>query len=138
MVIMADGDNHPVARLQRLTNGRPQVSIECTGGHASEGLVLDGDLTPVEIFIGKETPTPLAIVTVAHRTIAHRGVANKKKYGVCALTGRARSRTVHQRFRNRVRRIVDDLLLRHRRRQVIKCLAHRHSGTHSQQKYRRQ
>ena len=125
MVVMSDGDDYPVSWLQCLTNGWPQICIKRTGGHASECLVLNRDFAPIKIFVGEEAPSPLAIVSIAHRTVAHGGVANKEEHGIRTLTSGARSRTIHQRLRDRVRGIVDDFLLSHRRRQVIKRLRHR-------------
>ena len=125
MIVMANAHDHPVARLQSLPHGRPQVSIERSCRHAAEGLILHRDLASVEILVGEESPAPLTIVAVAHRAIAHGRVADEEEYGVRALPGGTRSRTVHKSLRNGVWRIVDHFFLHHWSRQVVEPLRHR-------------
>ena len=125
MIVMANAHNHPVARLQSLPHGRPQVGIERSCRHAAEGLILHRDLASVEILVGEESPAPLAVRAVAHRTVAHRRVADEEEHGVRALPGGTRSRTVHKSLRNGVGRIVDHFFLHHWSRQVVEPLRHR-------------
>ena len=108
---MTDADNHPVARLQSLMDGWPEIGIEVTGGHSAQGLVLDRNLPSVEEVAGEVSPFPLSIVSVAHRTVTHRRVAYQEKHGVLALSGRAGGRTVHQGLGDRVGCVVYDFLL---------------------------
>ena len=122
LIVMSDGDNNPVARFQGLTDGRPQVSIEITGRHATQCLVLNRNPTTVEILAGEVAPTPLPIGAITHRTIAHGGVADEEEHGVLPLTCRAWCRTVHQGLGNGIRCVVDDFLLNRRNREVIKAL----------------
>ena len=110
MVVMSYRDDDPVAWLQGLAHGRPEVGIEVAGGHAAQSLVLYGDLPAIEEVAGKIAPSPLAIVAIAHGTIAHGAVAYQKQYGVSALTGGARGRAVHQGLCDRVGSIIYYLL----------------------------
>ena len=75
---MPDGDDDPVAWFQGLTDGRPKVGIEVTGGHAPQCLILNRDPATIEILAGKIAPTPLAIGAITHRTVAHGGVADEE------------------------------------------------------------
>ena len=72
VVVMADGDNHPVAWTDGLLDGLPQLVIERAAAHATKRLVLDGDLGGVEILVGIVSPSPLAIVTITQSTCSHR------------------------------------------------------------------
>ena len=44
IIIMSDGNNHPVARTYCLLDGLPQLIIECATAHASKRLILNGNL----------------------------------------------------------------------------------------------
>ena len=92
-VVMTDRDDHPVACLQGIPHSWPQVGIEGAGGHASQGLVLHGDASPVEILVEEISPSPLAVVAIAEGAVAHGGVADQEEYGVVALTGGSGCRT---------------------------------------------
>lgn len=122
MVVMTDAHDDPVARLEGLAHGRPEVGIEVAGGHAAEGLVLNRDLTPVEILAGEIAPAPLTIVAITQRAVAHGGVADEEEHRVRALTGRARDRTAHKGLGDGVGGIVDDLLFATRCGQVVELL----------------
>ena len=122
LVVMSDGDDDPVARFQSLADVRPQVSIEITGRHATQRLVLNRNLTTVEILAGKVAPTPLAIKAVTHRTVAHGRVADEEEHRVLPLTRRSWCRTAHQGLSDGIRRVVDDFLLNGWYGEVIKTL----------------
>ena len=62
---MTDGDNHPVARADSLTDGIPQLIIESAAAHTSQRLVLDSNLRRVEILMGIIAPPPLSVITIA-------------------------------------------------------------------------
>ena len=47
-IVVADGDQHPVARLQRLAHGRPEVGVERASRHTAQRLILHGDFPSVE------------------------------------------------------------------------------------------
>ena len=85
IVVMADGHNHPVARLQCVAHGRPQVGVERTGGHAAQRLVLDCYSAFVEVLVGIVAPSPLSVGAVALGAVAHGGVAHEIQHGVVAL-----------------------------------------------------
>ena len=89
VVIVTDGDDNPVAGPQRLTDSRPELIVERTTRHAAKRLVLHCDLIriPVEMLI--IAPSPLTVIAIAERTVAHRGVADKEQHGVVAVTALA-------------------------------------------------
>ena len=65
VVIMADADDNPIALLQSLTDGRPEVGIKGTCRHTAQGLVFDRNHVCVEILLEEISPSPLAVVAVA-------------------------------------------------------------------------
>ena len=107
---MTDGDNHPVTWTDSLSDRFPQFVIECTATHASQGLILDGNLGRVEVFVGIVAPAPLTVVAIAQCTSAHGRVANQKQYGIVAPTARTRNRACRHGLGNTVRRVVNHLI----------------------------
>ena len=85
IVVMTDRHDDPVARLECLTHGRPQVGIERAGRHASQCLVLYGNLCFVEVLIGIVAPSPLSVGAVALGAIAHGTVAHKEQHWVISF-----------------------------------------------------
>ena len=122
MVVMSYRDDDPVAGLQGLAHGWPEVGIEVAGGHAAQSLVLYGDLPAIEEVAGKVAPAPLAVVAIAHRAVAHGGVADEEEHRVRALTCGAGGRAVHQGLSDRVGSIIYYLLFATGRGQVVECL----------------
>ena len=106
VVVMTDTHNHPVARLQSLTNLRPQVTVERTARRTAQSLILHRDPLLVEEVLSKIAPAPLAVVTVAQRTVAHRTVTNQEKHRIAALTTRSRFDTRRPHLVERVQRQV--------------------------------
>ena len=85
VVVVPNRHYHPVARFQGFAHVGPQFVVECAAAHASEGLVLDGYLVVVEVFVLKVSPSPLAVAAVAERTVAHGRVAYEKQHRVVSL-----------------------------------------------------
>ena len=110
IVVMAYRHHDPVAGLQRLADGWPEVCIKGTRRHAAQRLVLDRNLVCIEILGEVVAPAPLAVVAIAQRAVAHRGVAHKKQHRLLSLTCRAWFRTRHQRLGDGVRGIVHYLV----------------------------
>ena len=110
VVVMADGDDDPVARLQGVAHCRPQVGVERAGRHTAKGLVLYRYPFGIEILVGIVAPAPLSVGAVATGTVAHRGVAHEEEHGVLSLACRARLGPRHQGFGYGVRRIVHHLV----------------------------
>ena len=90
VVVMADADDDPVAGLQGIADGRPQVGVEGAGGHAAQRLVLDGYLVGIEVLVSVVAPAPLAVGAVAPGAVAHRAVAHKVQHRVRPTPGAAR------------------------------------------------
>ena len=110
LVVMTNRNKHPVAWLQRLANGWPEVGIERSRGHSAQSLVLHRNLVRIEVFREEIAPTPLSVVSVAQRSVAHCAIADEKHHGVLPLARRAWLRAAHQRFGNRVGGVVHHLL----------------------------
>ena len=53
-------------------------------------MVLHGDLVLVEKLFGIISPSPLAVVSIAERAVAHGAVANKEEHGVVATATASR------------------------------------------------
>jgi hypothetical protein len=51
-------------------------------------MVLDGYLVLVEILMLEISPSPLAVVAVAHGACAHGAVANEEEHRIIPLAGR--------------------------------------------------
>ena len=75
IIIMSDTDNHPVARTDRLLDRLPKLFIKGATAHAAKRLVLNGNFRRIEILMGIEAPTPLAIIAIPQRTCTHGRVA---------------------------------------------------------------
>ena len=103
---MAYRHDDPVARLQRIAHGWPQVGIEGARRHAAQGLVLYRDAAVVEVAVGIVAPAPLAVAAVAARAVAHGRVAHEEEHGVRALAGAAGLGARHQCFGNAVGCVV--------------------------------
>ena len=106
-IVVTDGDQHPVARLQRLAHSRPEVGVERASRHAAQRLILHGDFPSVEELRGIESPTPLTIGAIATSAVAHRRIADKEQHGVVALTSGTGCGPRHQSLCDRVGRVVD-------------------------------
>ena len=94
VVVVPQFDDDVVARPYALLHVGPQAAVEGATAGAAQCLVLHGDLVFVEVFVGIESPAPLAVVAVAQRAGAHGGVADQEEHGVEPLrllpaTGRA-------------------------------------------------
>ena len=90
VVVMPDAHNHPVARFQRLANLRPKITVESTARGSSKSLVLNGYLRRVKEVLGEISPSPLAVVAVAQRSVAHRAVTDKEQNGMVTLSACSR------------------------------------------------
>ena len=106
-VVVANGDQHPVACLERVAHGRPQVGVERARGHSAQRLIFNRYFPSVEELRGIESPAPLTVGAVAARAVAHGGIADEEQHGVRALTRGARCRARHQCLRNGVGCVVD-------------------------------
>ena len=109
-VVVADAHEHPVAGLQRLADGGPQVGVERARRHASQRLVLHRNLLGVEIFGEVVPPSPLPVVAVAHGAVAHGAVAHEKHHRVLPSSCAAWSWPCLQGFGYRVGGVVNHLL----------------------------
>ena len=118
VVVMTNGDNHPVAFSNGLFDGLPQLIIKGTTAHAPQRLVLNGDLCWIEIRVGIITPAPLAVIAITQRTCTHRGVANQKQYGMTAHPTRSRQRSCRQSLGNAVGRIIHNTI------HILRSLCH--------------
>ena len=115
--------HHPVARLQGLADGWPEVSIKGTRRHATQGLILYSNLLCIEVLGEVVAPAPLAVVAVAQRAVAHGAVAYQKQHGAIALAGAARGRARHQRLGDGIRGVIYHLVdVLDRVRQVVETL----------------
>ena len=72
IVVMTDGDDHPVASLNALSHIRPKTVVEGTAAHTSERLVFYRNLVGIEELVLVVSPAPLAVVTITQCAIAHR------------------------------------------------------------------
>ena len=72
IVVMTDGDNHPVTSLDALAHIRPKTVVEGTATHTSERLVFYRNLVGIEELVLVVSPAPLAVVTITQCAIAHR------------------------------------------------------------------
>ena len=84
IVIVADGDDDPVARADGIADGRPQAFVECAAAHAPKCLIFHGDAVGVEVGLEERSPSPLSVVAVAESAVAHGGIAHKEKHGIVA------------------------------------------------------
>ena len=71
VVIMADGDNHPVALSDAFAHIRPQTVIERAAAGTPESLVLDCYTVLVKEGMSIEAPPPLSVVTIAESAVTH-------------------------------------------------------------------
>ena len=90
IVVVADGDDDPVAWADGIADGRPQAFVECAAAHTSEGLIFHGDAVAVEEWLEEGSPSPLAVVAVAQCAVAHGRVAHEEEHGVVATASTAR------------------------------------------------
>ena len=81
---MSNRHHHPVAGFQCLADRFPQIVIERTAAHAPQGLVFHRNLVLIEILIGKVAPSPLSVVAITQRTVAHGRVSHQEQHGVIA------------------------------------------------------
>ncbi len=108
VVVVADGDDDPVALADALADVGPEAVVESTAAHASEGLVLHRYLVLVEELMLVVAPAPLSVVAVAERTVAHGGVADEEEHGVVALAARSGDDTCRHGLVQAIDRIVND------------------------------
>ena len=90
VVVMTYGYDYPVALLYSLAHIRPQSIIECSAAHSAESLVFHSYLVHVEEFLCIISPSPLSVVAVAQRSVAHGGIADKEEHRVISLAARSR------------------------------------------------
>ena len=127
VVVVADGDDDPVAGSQRLAHIGPQLAVECAGRHATERLVLHRYLVSVEILTGVVAPSPLSVGSVALGAVAHGGVAHEEEHGVGALACGAWCGSRHERLGYRVGGVVNHLVhILDGVGQVVERLSHGH------------
>ena len=107
---MTDGDDDPVARPDGLPDGFPKFGVEGAAAHAAESLVFDRYTVLVEVVVGIVSPSPLSVVAVAERTVAHGGVADKEEHGVVVYPTRPWYGSCCLRLGKRVERKVLDFV----------------------------
>ena len=88
IVIVPQFDDDVVSLADTFLHVRPKLAVERAAARAAQGMVFHGQLVRVEIFVGEIPPAPLAVVAVAFRAGAHRGVAHEEEHGVVALSRR--------------------------------------------------
>ena len=71
VIVMADTDNHPVARTDSLLDGLPQLVVEGTTTHTAKCLILNGYLIGIKVFVCIVAPAPLTVVTITQGTRTH-------------------------------------------------------------------
>ena len=82
---MSDGDDYPVALLYALAHIGPKAGVEGAAAHSAESLVFNSDFVLVEELLRIISPSPLSVVAVAQRAVAHGGVSDEEEHGVVAL-----------------------------------------------------
>ena len=93
VVVMTQFKDDVVALLNAFQYIGPKAAIESAWTGATEGMILHGDFVLVEELVGKVTPTPLTVVAIAERAVAHGGIADEEENGIVATTRRTTNRT---------------------------------------------
>ena len=110
IVVMTDGDNHPVASLDALAHIRPQTVVEGTAAHAAQSLVLYGNLVGIKELVLVVAPAPLTVVAVAQGTIAHGRVTNEEEHRIVALSAGTRFDTCRHRLVQAIHGVINHMV----------------------------
>ena len=110
VIIMTDRDDHPVASLDSLAYIRPETVVESTATHASERLIFYRNLILVKELMFVVAPAPLAVVTIAERTVAHGRVAYQEEYRIVALSAGSRNNAGGHRLVETVHCIINHMI----------------------------
>ena len=110
IVIMTDGDNHPVTSLDALAHIRPKTVVEGTAAHTAQSLVLYRNLVGIEELVLVVSPAPLTVVTITQCTIAHGRVTYQEEHRVVATAAGSRLDSCGHRLVQTIRSIVDNFV----------------------------
>ena len=110
IVVMTDGDNHPVASLDALAHIRPQTVVEGTAAHAAQSLVLYGNLVGIKELVLVIAPAPLTVVTITQSTIAHGRVTNEEEHRIVALSAGTRLDACRHRLVQTIHGIINHMV----------------------------
>ena len=110
IVVMTDGDNHPVACLDALAYIRPQTVVEGTAAHAAQSLVLYGNLVGIKELVLVIAPAPLTVVTITQSTIAHGRVTNEEEHRIVALSAGTRLDACRHRLVQAIHGVINHMV----------------------------